>query len=253
MLGLIKRILLPVSLSTLALSGCASVGPSHVGAPPLAEESSKELSDEVRLGRDMAAVLLGRLGAYRDDTAAVEYVNLVGQSLAQQAGRPEVVFRFAILDSDAVDSFSTPGGYVFVTKGLLAALEKEAELAAFLAHEIAHVNAQHVYLRTRDADTGVALLVDTGLPRELESQADETGSQYLASAGYDAVALATVFKRLLKADGRASAGKSLAGMYERVTRLDQFLAKHELGEPAIADAGVMDARFQRSLSSIQKR
>lgn len=247
--SVLRRLSWILSAWLVLVAGCASTGSIDVGAPPLAEEASRELVDEVMVGREMAAALLGRFGAYREDAAALEYVNLVGQSLAQTAGRPEIRFRFAILDTDEAESFSTPGGYVFVTRGLLGLVVSEAELAGLLAHEIAHVNGQHVYLRARDAAAGLALLTERGLPREVEMQADETGSQYLASAGYDALALAGIFKRL-PASGRPL-GQSLASLPERVARLDKFLAAHGLGEPPSSDAEVMNARFQRSLSSIQ--
>ncbi|MFP5418655.1 MAG: M48 family metalloprotease, partial [Gammaproteobacteria bacterium] len=100
------------------------------------------LEEEVRIGRQIAGNLLGAVPLVRDD-ALQRYVNLVGNWVAQQSGRNEVTWRFGVLDTEAINAFAAPGGYVFVTKGLYRMLDNEAELAGVLGHEIAHITKKH--------------------------------------------------------------------------------------------------------------
>ncbi len=99
---------------------------------------------EYYVGRSVSAAILQE---YRllDDPQAIRYLNLVGQAVARASDRPEMFtgYHFAILDSDEVNALSAPGGYVFVTRGLLACCASEDALAAVLAHEVAHVVLKH--------------------------------------------------------------------------------------------------------------
>lgn len=137
----------------LLLVGCGGVGgrvgPVDVGlvssgAELLAAASTKiERDDEVNIGRGVAARLLAQYGAWHEPTLR-QYVNLVGQALVQSVGRDDITYHFTILNNDMVNAFSTPGGYIFITRGALRQMRDEVELAGVLAHEIAHVNQRHV-------------------------------------------------------------------------------------------------------------
>lgn len=100
------------------------------------------LEEEVALGEGMASNLLGAAPLY-NNPAAQRYVNQVGQWVAAQGERPELTWRFAVLDDAEANAFAAPGGYIFVTRGLLYGLRNEAELAGVLAHEVAHVLRKH--------------------------------------------------------------------------------------------------------------
>lgn len=100
------------------------------------------LPEETALGEEMASNLLGAAPLY-GDMAVQRYVNQVGQWVATQGGRPELAWRFAVLDDAEANAFAAPGGYIFITRGLLYSLRNEAELAGVLAHEIAHVLRKH--------------------------------------------------------------------------------------------------------------
>ncbi len=181
------------------------------------EFNEKDLDAELRFGRDIAARVLGRLPMAARD-ARHRYVNLVGRSLARLANRPEIEFRFAIVKSAAITAYSTPGGYIFITTGALKAMQDEAELAAVLAHEIAHVTEKHIVkafnIRGREdsalagitrlvggaQDSGrvafsqavnkaVKLLFETGYRHQDEIEADQMALLLLASSGYDTGAL----------------------------------------------------------------
>ena len=97
---------------------------------------------EAEIGKEYASLLVG--AAPLVDNADVQrYVNQVGRWLSLNAERPDLNWRFGVLDSDNINAFATPGGYVFITKGLLVRLKSEAELAGVLGHEIAHVVKKH--------------------------------------------------------------------------------------------------------------
>ena len=98
--------------------------------------------EEVEIGRDMAARLLGAVPLAADD-ALQRYVNHVGRWLAAQTERPGLPWRFGVLEAPQLNAFATPGGHIFVTRGLVARMTSEAELAGVLAHEIAHVLRKH--------------------------------------------------------------------------------------------------------------
>jgi beta-barrel assembly-enhancing protease len=196
--------------AALLLGGCSAVTEhlpmdrletlARVGqaALPISAEKEREI------GFGIAATVAGRY-PLAADTALQGYVNRVGQAVAQQSTRTDdVAFRFAVLDTDDVNAFAAPGGYVFVTRGALSLMGSEAELAGVLAHEIAHVDQQHVLheirrssvaLTVRDESqlSGVVLdqisgfagsLLFTGLSRRDEMEADSVGLLYAAAAGY---------------------------------------------------------------------
>lgn len=107
------------------------------------ELSVDDVRAEISFGREIAARVLGREPLY-EQAELTRYVSLVGNALALHSTRPELQFYFAVLDSEHINAYSTPGGYVFVTRGALKKMTSEAELAAVLAHEIAHVQQRHI-------------------------------------------------------------------------------------------------------------
>jgi predicted Zn-dependent protease len=151
-----------------------------------------------------------------------KYVNDLGQWLALQTDRPGLQWRFGVLDTNDINAFAAPGGYVFVTAGLIGRLQSEAELAAVVAHEIGHVVRKHHLVAIQDQagsnimtnlmsiaadqDENSAewnMLIDAGsdlytkgLSRDDELDADLVGVVILARAGYDPYALASVLQRL---------------------------------------------------------
>jgi beta-barrel assembly-enhancing protease len=185
---------------------------------------------EREIGRGVAATVAGRWRVLNDD-ALNNYVNLVGTVVAQQSPRfTELPFRFAVLDTDEINAFATPGGYVFVTRGALELMESEAELAGVLAHEVAHVDRKHVLEQLRkqnmlqgaqsEADLNGFLLdqavgrltgvIFTGVGRENELEADSIGMIYAAAAGYRPDGLVTFVRRLQQNESNPRRGRFLA-------------------------------------------
>lgn len=107
--------------------------------------ASGQFSDEEEqvMGDSVALEIVARFGGIWRDVEATKRVNLVGNSLARYSERPALEWRFGILDSDSVNAFSAPGGYVFITRGLYELASTDDLLAGILAHEIAHINNRH--------------------------------------------------------------------------------------------------------------
>lgn len=172
--------------------------------------------DEIRIGKQVAGDLLGAAPLVKDDTLQ-QYVNSVGRWIALQSGRPDLPWKFGVIESEDINAFAAPGGYVFLTKGLYKRLNNEAELAGVLAHEIAHVSKKHhLDLLKKSAligmlaqsvskevkgDAGVQNLIGNGaemlargLDKEAEFEADRIGVVFAAQSGYDAWGLPTVLQ-----------------------------------------------------------
>lgn len=188
------------------------------------------LEEENRIGSQISGNLLGAVPLVRDDKLQ-RYVNLVGQWVAQHSGRKDVTWRFGVLDTEAINAFAAPGGYIFVTKGLYRRLNSEAELAGVLGHEIAHVTQKHhlkvlkkstlisalgqaASSRVRESDQAIQNLIGNGaeimargLDKEAEYEADRVGMIYAARAGYEPWGLPNVLQDLAglpAGDGRTS-------------------------------------------------
>ncbi|MBW8330014.1 MAG: M48 family metalloprotease [Thiobacillus sp.] len=175
--------------------------------------------EETRIGRQISGNLLGAVPLVRDDKLQ-NYVNLVGNWVAQQSGRKGVTWRFGVLDTEDINAFASPGGYIFVTKGLYRRLNNEAELAGVLGHEIAHVSQKHhlkvlkqssligalgqaASSKAKDSDQVVQNLIGNGaeimargLDKNAEFEADRIGIVYAARAGYTPWGLPEVLQDL---------------------------------------------------------
>ncbi|MBI5695471.1 MAG: M48 family metalloprotease [Nitrospirae bacterium] len=176
-------------------------------------------AEELAVGRQIAGNLLGAAPLVRDDKLQ-RYVNLVGRWVADQGERPELQWHFGVLDTDDVNAFAVPGGYIFVTKGLYRLLDSEAQLAGVLAHEVGHVVRKHHYKaiqQSRVLDMGSRFLgqkvgqdnelaqkligsgaeiVARGLDKDAEYEADRMGVVLSARAGYDQYALPEVLQKM---------------------------------------------------------
>jgi predicted Zn-dependent protease len=184
--------------------------------------TSGDIAAEIYFGRAIAAKILGRYNPY-ENQALIKYVNLVGAALAQNTNRPELEFHLMILDTDEINAYAAPGGYVFITKGALSYMQDESELAGVLAHEIAHVTEKHIVKdlkikgsdETADlaqliggssgaahaafgqaVDKGAELIFKDGYKKEDEMQADKTGVNISALSGYDPGGLARYLNRI---------------------------------------------------------
>jgi len=184
-------------------------------------------AQERAIGRAVAANLMSRFGLVEDEELTL-YVSLVGNYLASLSGRPELPYRFAILDTDEINGYAAPGGYIFITRGALKAMRDESELAGLLAHEVMHVAERHGVraiensYRTKYIVSGLGeatagsgaldpnvlavfgelaeeateTLLTKGLSRKVELKADKGALDLLWRAGYDPEGLVRFLERL---------------------------------------------------------
>jgi predicted Zn-dependent protease len=117
-------------------------------------------AQEIAIGREQDALIRQEMGVYRDD-ALQRYVSGIGMALAKQSERPNLPWQFTVVDSQAINAFALPGGFIYLTRGILPFLADEAELAGVLGHEIGHVTARHSaqqYTRTVGGTAGLVVL-----------------------------------------------------------------------------------------------
>lgn len=178
---------------------------------------------EIEIGRQLAAMLLGAKPAH-PDMALQRYVNRLGRWISLQSPRPNLPWTFVVLDDAGYNAFAAPGGYVFVTKGLIDRCADESELAGILAHEITHVTSKHHLQAIRQsamAGVGTQLLASQirtgnvagqlvkdqllslfrtvytkGLSQTDEFEADRSGVALSAKAGFDPHGLVSVLQQL---------------------------------------------------------
>jgi len=198
----------------LVLAGC-STNPA-TGQQQFAALMSPQ--QEVDVGAREHQKIIAQYGLV-NDPKIVQYVNTLGRKVTQDTERPDVMYKFFVLDSPIVNAFALPGGYVYVSRGLLALANSEAELAGVLAHETGHITARHsaerystgvvtslgasVLSAAIGGGTGVSEALGAGTDlylngysRGQESQADSLGLRYMSRGGYDAVAMSSFLSSL---------------------------------------------------------
>nr|VFJ66166.1 MAG: Putative Zn-dependent protease [Candidatus Kentron sp. DK] len=218
-------------------------------------------SDEIRMGRTNHAKIIKEYGQY-DNPRLQAYVEKIGRRVVSHSHRPGLIYRFTVLDSEDVNAFALPGGYIYVTRGMLAYLNSEAELAAVLGHEAGHVTARHgvrQYTAQQAASVGYTLgsillpelrtvgagdvfnllggALLRGYGREHELEADRLGAEYLARSGYSPQAMINVIRVLKNQESfeklRAKKENREASVYHGLfsthpdndTRLKEVIAK----------------------------
>jgi predicted Zn-dependent protease len=212
-------------------------------------------AEEIEMGREADAEIVAQVGLY-DDPELQSYVEDLGRSLAARSERPHLPWSFKVLDDPAINAFALPGGYVYVTRGILSHLESEAELAMVIGHEIGHVTARHgvnqmskqmllmaglgaAALLSSEADewAGVAAaglsVLFLKYSRDDERQADDLGLRYTERASFDLREGPQVFDLLDR-----------ASRVEGVGRLPNWLSTHP-------DPGARRNRIQEKVAALE--
>lgn len=207
-------------LLTVFLSGMVSLLPSCAVNPVTGEREIMLLSesDEEKMGLQTDAQVVASYGVYNDDNL-LNYVDGIGQKMARISHRPNLNYRFKIMDSPVINAFAVPGGYVYLTRGILAHINDEAELAGVIGHEIGHITARHSakqYSNQQLMQVGLGIgsvissdfaqlagvaqqglgLILLKFSRDNETQSDELGVQYSTAVGYDARKMGNLFETL---------------------------------------------------------
>lgn len=252
-------------LTAFALAGCAAPGGPPDGPPETV--ASRSASDQ-RTGAENHPKIVAAYGGEVADAALRAYVDGLGRRLAAQSEQPGARWTFTVLDSPVVNAFALPGGYVYVTRGLIALADDEAELAGVIGHEIGHVAAAHS--SDRETRAGLAQLGVLGAvlvgavaglsgqaldavgqlgaaagqgyvasySRTQEYEADQLGVRYLARAGYDPLAEAD-FLANLQAETALQA--RISGNAYNPNRVD-FFATHPATAARVDEAAAAAAR-----------
>ena len=192
-----------------------------------------DIEAEIHFGSEVAARIIGRYGLY-DDKDLTLYVNLVARTLAENSNRPELYYTVGILDTDIINAFATPGGFIFITRGAINVMKNEAELAGAIAHEMIHINQKHIVkeLKIRGksggpmatmgkliggagetfqvafsqaVDGAMNVLFKNGYQQTDELEADTMGVMLASASGYEPTALVDLFERIVASEKEISA------------------------------------------------
>src|SRR5262245_59240359 len=223
-----------------------------------AATSSMDEKEEIAIGREVAGRILGAAPLVPDPPLQA-YVNRVGRWVASHSERPDLPWRFGVIDDTTINAFAAPGGYVLVTRGLYEILDNEAQLAGVLGHEIGHITKRHhvevmqksagysaaanlVQLRDRNpawANSAVGTYAEVmarGLDKDAEFESDRIGIVLAARAGYNPFGLVEVMHKL---SVRAKDDSSLALLFkphpapgDRLEKIGEALKPHLAQLPA---------------------
>lgn len=274
-----RTVLIPLSLAAALLLGCATV------ENPVTGQSERTVMDEqaeIAEGRKAHEQVLAEYGEYKDARLQA-YVSELGQRLASHSHRSHLEWHFTVVDSAEINAFALPGGYVYVTRGIMAYMDSEADLAGVMGHEIGHVAARHGAQRaTRQQTAGLGVLAATILgvvlegqgvsgagdlasqvsqgvaagyiasySREQESQADQLGAEYLARINYNPRNMVDVIQ-VLKNQERFAADQARAEGREPAQQ-PSWLASHPSNDQRLRDITQIAGQYQGSYSSDEGR
>ena len=266
--------LFPGAFGLLLLAACGTAVVNPVSGR--AERSVMDEPAEIAAGRNAHQQVLAETGALANPKLQA-YVNEVGQKLARQSHRAKLQWTFTVLDSPEINAFALPGGFVYVTRGILAYLDSEADLAGVIGHEIGHVTARHGAQRaTSQHNAGIGVLAATVLgvlvegvtgvsgaaqaagqigqgvaagrlasySRDQESQADQLGAEYLARSRYNPRSMVDVIQ-VLKNQERFAADQAKAEG-RAAPAGTSWLASHPSNDKRLADIQQVAAGYSGS-------
>ena len=238
----------------------------------------QQIQEEVSIGRSMASKILGTFGYLDKHESSQKYLQLVGGRLVKYYGRSELNYFFGIIDDDIPNALATPGGYIFVTKGLLREINDESELAGVLAHELIHINNRHMYLKVRPphksssgetlsrvlsrgagdigrslaqaVSAGMQALLEDGLSLENEKDADSSAVILASGLGYDPNGLSRVLERLAKLNENSTISKTHPPFDVRLKLMKETIKNEKLSFLVKQNQNELNLRFQRDLKSI---
>jgi predicted Zn-dependent protease len=212
-------------------------------------EPPKQVYKEIKIGRALAAKFIKKYGLVQDANQT-KYLNFIGNKIAENSPRQELIFKFGILNTDEVNAFACPGGYIFITKGALALIDNEAELVGVLAHEVSHVSLFHSGKYEAKEEIWIDLvasmlspggdmvstvmeaasreleesMLENGRQKEFETQADASASILVSQLGYDLTAYVGYLKKMKSTQGNQVFIKTHPPVDERVQSIEKFIA-----------------------------
>ena len=258
------KFLVPLVVAAALSAGCATVVNPVTGRE---ERTVMDEAAEIAEGRKAHPQVLAEYGRY-DNARVQAYVNGLGQKLARQSHRGSLQWTFTVLDSPEINAFALPGGYVYVTRGIMAYMESEADLAGVIGHEIGHVTARHGAQRaTRQQTAGIGVLAASVLgavlgvgdlagqvaqtaaagyvasySRDQELQADQLGAEYLARNKYDPSNMVDVIGVLKDQERYAADAARDEG--RAASAGGNWLSSHPSNEQRLADIRGIAAKYK---------
>jgi len=222
--------------------------------------------DEIRLGQAVSDKVRARYGVVQDE-AVHRYVTLVGAVLAISSSRPGLPWKFIVLDTDGVNAFAAPGGFIHITRGALALLGSEAELAGVLAHEIIHVTEKHTVKAIQKGKMvqmgaeetlgnqsvfnklveKTSELVMAGFGRAEELEADRAGLRLSNQVGYAPAGLEAFLQRLSDRNKAATEKQGLFASHPEMKERLDLLAKQVAAEK-LASAATLELRYRKFIT-----
>ena len=254
---ILHAILISMLVGTVVANGHAGQARQRISSVMYPSFDADDIHAEIKFGRDLAARILANHPLWENEPAN-RYVSLVGRSLAIFSGRGDLTFTFGVLNSEEINAFATPGGYVFVTRGALVRMTDEAQLAAVLGHEMAHVTQRHMVNELKiKGDHGSAMggltsliggaaggvrsgievgltfgteiLFKRGYQLKDEMEADRVGMLIAASAGYDPTALKRFLSSVQQFEtAPQTRSKNHPVLAERLSQIDRILNENGL-------------------------
>jgi predicted Zn-dependent protease len=220
------------TLLVVGLGAGLATGPLGCARNPVTGKSELSLvseSQEIQMGQQAAQDVAKTIGLYNNADAQA-YVTKIGKPIAATSERPNLPWEFHVVDDASVNAFALPGGFIYVTRGLMTAVNDEAEFATVVGHEIGHVTNRHsvqMISKSQLAQLGLGIgsilssdiakygqLASAGLQvlflkysRNAENQADQAGFRYALNQGYDVREMTKVFQTLDREGKAAGAGK----------------------------------------------
>ena len=224
-------------------------------------------NDEIKMGKQTDVSVVQMYGVYDDEDLA-KYIDELGQKMAKISHRPNLKYEFKVMDSPVINAFAVPGGYVYITRGILAHLNNEAELAGVIGHEIGHITARHSaqkYSETYLANLGLGVgsmvskdfamfagLAAQGLgllflkfSRDDERQSDVLGVEYSTQVGYDAREMANFFHTLDKMQSKSEQGGLPDWASTHPNPADRVVSVRKEAEAKQAELSKKDLKVQR--------
>jgi predicted Zn-dependent protease len=272
---MLPRALRPASAAVLLLTFAACATNPATGKR---EFSLMSEAQEIELGKQMDGEVRREMGLY-NDAELQRYVETVGMRLARSSERPNLPWHFAVVDEPAINAFALPGGYIYVTRGIIPYLADESQLAGVLGHEIGHVTARHSaqqYTKATSAGVGVTLLsilvpearplqslTETALGvmflkygRDDELQADRLGVQYTANSGWNPAGVGGMLRTLARLDEANGSRRGVPNWLsthpapaDRVEKVQGYIAQTTVRPVGTAGA-TDDGEFLRRVDGI---
>lgn len=249
------------SLVVMVIASCFAGG--------CATMSQKE---EIQLGEQVHGQFEEQFGGKVEDPELQQYVNRVGMEMAHYAGRPDLNWQFAVLKSDEINAFAVPGGYVYITQGLLNRLNNEAQLAGVLGHEAGHIAHRHSVKQIQRAQGAQVAAAGAGIlgaifgvegvgdiasvvanlslmkyGRDQEKQADLSGLKYMSEAGYNPKGMVQTMQILEEASSGNEPPEFLSTHPNPENRIEYLQETIDEKYPRAAENGQFDAEQFRKI------